>query len=480
MHIPAGAKVWITALLLILAGCNVYNPDGGGDATSDPLANGEELYRKGRFAQAMASFAAAIAADSNSSLAYYGYAKATARFYRLDNLGILNDLEATQAGASFAFTEGHSDSLLTLRLQAAARIRRALYLLTDRDTLSRWFAYVGDSASRAARADTARDARIAFMRDYLEKADAGAPGYRARDKFPLTDFRMPYDKVIVDFAAFETMYVFTRFRDLNGNGIIDSADNLMNELSFTKGEGGFAIDSLSKIADELEGDPEATQDLNGLIQGMQSGLGDISQLAQLIGFSGSGDTAGGADGETSTNIESVLRGMGEAILFYQFGDQLDNDGDGCVDEEILDDKDNDGDGYVDEDARITVNTLFERADNDRNGRMNDSGWVNDSAALVPLEDPIGPRVTPGQPNPHLLAFVHRFHTLHPDSTGRFVKIHKGDANHDLRVKIQRDSLALPSRRSLPYYAAKLDSAKALVGGCWRNYAAPGSGKRARR
>jgi hypothetical protein len=480
MHIPAGAKVWIAALLLILAGCNVYNPDGEGDATADPLTNGEELYRKGRFAQAMASFSAAIAADSNNSLAYYGYAKATARFYRLDNLGILNDLEATQVGASFAFTEGHSDSLLTLRLQAASRIRRVLYLLTDRDTLSRWYAYIRDSTSKAARSDTARDARIAFMRDYLEKADADEPGYRARNKFPLTDFRMPYDKVIVDFAAFEMMYVFTRFRDLNRNGIIDSADNLIHELSFTKGEGGFAIDSLSKIADDLEGDPQATEDLNGLIQGMQSGLGDIAQLAQLIGLGGSGDTAGGAGGEASTNIDSVITSMGEAILFYQFADQLDNDGDGCVDEEVLDDKDNDGDGYVDEDARITLNPLFERTDNDHNGRMNDSGWVNDSTAFVLLEDPIGPRITPGQPNRHLLAFVHRFYTLHPDSAGRFVKIPKGDARHDLRVKIQRDSLALPSRWSLPNYAAKLDSAKTLVGGCWRNYAAPGLGKRARR
>ena len=101
--------------------------------------------------------------------------------------------------------------------------------------------------------------------------------------------------------------------------------------------------------------------------------------------------------------------------------------------------------------------------------MNDSGWVNDSTVFVPLEDPIGSRITPGQPNRHVLAFVHRFYTQHPDSVGKFVKIHKGDAAIGLRTRIQRDSLAVPSRWSLPNYARKLDSAKTLVGGCWRNY-----------
>ncbi len=482
MGITRWARGAAAAALLVVAGCNLYNPSGTGDASDNPLQNGAEQYRRGEFAAAMVSFSAAIAADSNSSLAYYWYAKATARFYKLDNLSLLNDLEDTQAGVSFAFIEGHSDSVLTMRMQAASRVRRVLYLLTDRDTLSRWYNYLQDSTRRTARADTLRDRRIGFIKAYLDSADAGRPGYRPRDRFPLTDFRMPYNKVIVDFTAFEMMYVFTsKLRDLDQNDIIDSNDNLLAQLSFGKGEGGFSIDSLSKIAGTLETDPQATENLNGLIQGMQSGLVDISLLAGLIGAPSSGDTSKGAGTEASTNIDSVISGMGDAIVFYQFGDKIDNDGDGCIDEEILDDKDNDGDGFVDEDARITVHTLFERADNDHNGKVNDSGWVNDHTAFVPLEDKIGPNhVTPAQPYPYILAFIHNFYTQYPDSTGNFIKIHKGASNMALRTKIQKDSLALPSRWNLPNYAQKLDSAKALVGGCWRNYTAPGPGKRARK
>jgi hypothetical protein len=283
------------------------------------------------------------------------------------------------------------------------------------------------------------------------------------------------------------MYLFTsKLRDLDQNDTIDSRDDLLTQLSFGKGSGGFAIDSLSKIAGDLETDPEATENLNGLIQGMQSGLVDISLLAQLISFSSTPtDTTkdGGAGKQTSTNIDSVINSLGDAIVFYQFGDQADNDGDGCIDEEILDDKDNDGDGFVDEDARITVSTLFENSDNDHNGRINDSGFVSTFLGPVrlPLEDKIGPdHLTATQTNPNILAFVHQFYVDHPDSTGNFIKIHKGDATMSLRTRIQKDSLALPSRWNLPNYRQKLDSAKAMVGGCWRNYTVSGAGKRAPR
>jgi hypothetical protein len=51
-----------------------------------------------------------------------------------------------------------------------------------------------------------------------------------------------------------------------------------------------------------------------------------------------------------------------------------------------------------------------------------------------------------------------------------VKIRKDDATIALRIAVQKDSLATrsPSELAGPY-KAKLDSAKALVGGCWRSY-----------
>jgi tetratricopeptide (TPR) repeat protein len=466
----ATCAVFLGALLL--NGCNLFNPQGDGSLSEDPQASGEILYRQGRFAAAMAAFDQAIRADSTNSMAYYWYAKATARHYKLDNLGVLNDLEETQTTGRFAFVEGRSDSLMNLRLAAAVKVRRVLGTLINRDTLTRWYGYVRDSSSSAARGDTLRDARIAWMQQYLGLADAGTPGYRARDRFPLTDFRMPYERLIVDFTALDMMYVLTsKLRDLDKNDTIDARDDLLKDLSFGK-DGGFAIDSLGKIADDLETDPEAVENLNNLIQGMQSGLEGISALAQLMAQASANDTGGGAGGQASKNIDSVISSLGENVVFFQFGDEVDNDGDGCVDEEVLDDRDNDDDGFVDEDARITVNTLFERADNDRNGLVNDSGLVN-GTVRAPLEDRIGiAQATPAQPHSYILAFVHNFYTQFPDSAGKFVKIRKGSDRMSLRTRIQKDSLGLASRKLLPTYAQKLDSAKTLIGGCWRNFPAP--------
>src|SRR5690606_30747002 len=115
----------------------------------------------------------------------------------------------------------HEDSLLTLRLQAAAQVRRVLKILTDRDTLTRWYLYLTDSTSEEARADTAFAARRLFIEDYLVKADLGLPGYRKRSKFPLTDFRQPYTNIIIDYAAFDLLYTMTQLYDLDRNDTID-------------------------------------------------------------------------------------------------------------------------------------------------------------------------------------------------------------------------------------------------------------------
>ena len=40
-----------------------------------------------------------------------------------------------------------------------------------------------------------------------------------------------------------------------------------------------------------------------------------------------------------------------------FSDMIDDDGDGCIDEEIYDGEDNDGDGEVDEDLRDKTNEI---------------------------------------------------------------------------------------------------------------------------
>jgi tetratricopeptide (TPR) repeat protein len=472
---------WLHSFALIavitVTGCNIFNPDGEGDpGDAQPLTVAQEYLRNGQYAKAMSAFDRAIRQDSTNSLAYYGYAKAAILLYKLDKLAILNDMEATAENPeAFAFLQ-HSDSVLTLRLQAASRVRLVLGRLTDRDTLTRWYRYLSDS-SETALEDTAYAQRRMFMEQYLSDADIGIPGKRTRNKFPLTDSRMPYDHIVLDYTAFDLLYTITRLYDFDQNDTVDSRDAIMKKLKFgsTAGEGGgFNIDSLSNIAGDLENDSGAAENLNSLISSMQSGLLGTSQLAGLIGAGGGGEEAdsGSADAEAGANLDSVISSLGDAILFYQFGDKLDNDGDGCVDEEILDEKDNDLDGFVDEDARVIPDDKPDGVDNDRNGKKDPFNPPfpfpagNDS-----LEARVGIAVDPI--NPGTLGFVKAFMDTTTSPNNIWVKIKKDNsADMPLRLALQKDSLAvrIPIGGPVPdSLVVKLSNAKNLVGGCWRNY-----------
>lgn len=477
------------AAILAATGCNIFNPSGEGDpGAADPRSLGEEYFRQGQYAKAMSAFEKAIAQDSTNSMAYYGYAKSAVFLYKLDRLGIFDDMQATvDDPTKFAFLQ-HDDAILTLRMQAASKVRKVLSILTERDTLTRWWRYTFDSTSAEARSDTNFAARRDFISLYLATQDQVPGSSRNRRKFPLTDFQMPYNNVIVDYTAFQLLYTITGLYDLDRNDTIDARDALMKKLQFGS-SGGFGIDSLSTIAGDLENDTATAQNLNALISGMQSGLLSTSSLASLIAPPSAGSDSGGASQQTGANIDSVIGSMGDAVLFYQFGDKLDNDGDGCVDEEILDEKDNDLDGYVDEDARVIPPNKPDGVDNDHDGRKDP---VHPPLPFPAGDDSLGREDTVGtatySARPYVLGFVYAYldtalqngqpeKNLADFNKTTWVKIKKGAASEDLKARfdVQKDSLLTkvntsgPSVGRLPNtYAAKLQNARSTVGGCWRN------------
>ncbi len=445
--------LFVLAALATLSGCNLFNPGGGesgssvcelGD-TDCHMTLGQQRLNNKNFAGAMRSFERAIASDSTRSLAYYSYAKAVGFRFNLDRIQILTDLSNASSEGPMAFL-GHPDEDLTNRLLAGSRARRALALLTDRDTLTRWYNYLNASSDDTTDPEFAN--RVAFMEQYLIKADLDSAGYRRRGDFPLSDLVMGYSAVVLDYTAYEILYTITRLYDLDGNDTINEADAMMKKLLFNK-DGTFG--NLDSLASDLE-DSATAANFNTLIQNMQSGLATSSQLAQLIA-PGSGD--GGASDEASENVDSVIANLGDAVLFYQFGDGKDNDGDGCIDEEVLDEKDNDGDGFVDEDARTLYNPFNLGA-----GRHDNRGSSGDTVGTTTFR---GNTV-------NFVAFVHQFYQDNPSLDSHFVKIKKDGEQMDFRLRIQRDSLTQRSAAQLAGpLAAKLDSAKTLIGGCWRYY-----------
>lgn len=478
---------------LVVAGCNIFNPSGAGDPGETNLnQQGEEYFRRGQYAKAMQAFERAIAKDSTNSMAYYGYAKSAVQFYKLDKIGVINDVEATaKEPASFAFLQ-HSDSLLTLRLQASFHVRRVLGLLTDRDSLTRWYNYLTDSSANVPGTDdydSLYTQRRDFISQYLVYASfPDSTRYRRPGSFPLTDFRMPARNILIDYTALELLYTITRLYDLNRDNVIDSSDALMKKLKFGSSN-GFQIDSLSNIAEDLENDSAAAADLNILISSLGSGLINTSQLASMMGGDKKGDTTS-TESQTTGNMDSVITSLGDAVMYYQFGDQIDNDGDGCIDEEILDERDNDFDGYIDEDARTIPATKSDGVDNDLNGRMDPLFPEQPSpypAGNDSLEAPVGDAVYPGRG--YVLGFVYTYldttyrmvsgnpvkerDLAAPDILSSWVRIKKGAPDDQLKIRmdIQRDSLLnrrLPSGRLPDSLFSKLQNARTEVGGCWRN------------
>lgn len=208
------------------------------------LREAEEHYQQKRFAQAMLAYEQALALDSSLSMAYYGHAKAAIGFHGIDALELYQEFQsANNTGNLSAFLD-HPDTVLTRRLQASGRVRRMLGMLADRDSLTRWHAYVTeDPPSPEALGDPLYGTRRAFMIDYLDKALQGIPGYRPARAFPLSDRKIAASAVATEYVMFEMIHTITRIYDFDRNDTIDARDSVMKRLS-----GGLTVppvDSLS-------------------------------------------------------------------------------------------------------------------------------------------------------------------------------------------------------------------------------------------
>ncbi len=477
------------AALALFVGCNIFNPSGDGDAGSDSQANlskGEELYRQRDFAGAMAAFSTAINLDSNNSMAYYGYAKAVVHLPRpgfphgLDPLTLLKDFDDSSSDSATIPFLNHRNDTLSLRLQVASQVNKVLSILTKRDTLTTFFNYLQDTASPSARRkDSLRDdqypSRVSFMKKYLAKAAADSAGYYKSSRFPLTDYAMPYAKFQLDFVGIRVVKGVMLIRDLDGNDTIDSRDDLTKKL-LLGGSGGLNNDSLKSLGNSMYGTSDsAIQNRNNINNLLQRSGSDISSAGELLSaFSPKKDSTDTSSG--GNNIDGVVSSLGKTLTFYQFGDEKDNDGDGCIDEEVLDSKDNDEDGFVEEDARLNAPTdtfnFSDLIDNNHDGVNNTTSILLRAYDPLNKEAPVGPLINSAHPG--YLGFVNSFYSAnstHPEST--WVHIRKGadDSLMELRLHFQNDSLLKsPTKIGVGgVLRPQLDSARALIGGCWRNY-----------
>lgn len=472
-------SLWTAATgLLVLAGCNIFNPNGAEESScpSDNaecyIALGQSLINKEDFDAAAAAYSKAIAIDSTKSEAYWGFGTAIKFKYNLTLPDLLSDIEkATDTGSNGGIASflSLSNTQIEKRVQLGTRIARVMGLLAERDSLTKWWQYLTDSTNKGTDPNFAT--RKAFIIAYLA-ANSAHPS-RSGAHFPLSDGKKSYNDAKLQYMPYLLYSATLGSCDLGEPGVFTDSDREWCGVLLR----GATSDSgllLGDLTEKMKDDTVFQQDVNNKILDIQNGVSDLATLLSQFAPGQTVDTSGGAPAQTQGNIDSIVSSLGQTMVFYQFGDRLDNDGDGCVDEEILDEFDNDLDGFIDEDARLKDGNSpssippSDSVNNDHAGQTDDA-----------LENRVGAILSPNRP--YILTFVYSYlstnlETLTPEEQTTWVKIKKprpqdppNDAQMALRIAVQNDSLALPGASSKLGYAAKLQNAKTVVGGCWRNY-----------
>ena len=288
-------------LLLLLGSCNTYNPSGKGDPenTDEWIAQGQAQLRASQFDAAKSSFGHVLANDSDNVDAWTGYTKSVAG----GNLDI--------------------GVLLKELLDAENQNRKPLWEmpLPGKNTLYHGIAPVLGALELWAR------------RDSLHHATMGPDRVRERGFLTLA-------------------YAMLTLWDSNRDGNIDSTNDIVAITLFKT----LPIEA-NPLLPGSGFTPNFTSTPNFFVSGT-SGMPDTARIGQfnrlllrvdtqfqVVKAIAKQDTAMAAAFKATDGLNPY------ALTSFQVGDGIDNDLDGCVDEEIADGVDNDGDRLIDEDTR---------------------------------------------------------------------------------------------------------------------------------
>jgi hypothetical protein len=318
------SRRWSPALALLavfglIGGCNIFNPSGTGTYPSndpDQLVDaGQRALNEQRFADAYADFSKALLLDSTKSLAYQGLAKAglSKDGFSIAKLVKLADTISNASDADkLSILIGLGDTGITNIYRPIMRVASIYARLNRRDSL-----HLTDGV---------------FSRDLIQYELTTILANRSY--FYLIDANR--DTVIQpgELAGLKLM-------DLVSSG--NTSNLQLNAQSLLEQS---TVDSVTGAL------PDSTKDnINGILTNVANIAQDTALLSSLAS-----SILGGSDSTTSSinkSAQTFIQQLGSSTSFYLINDSLDNDGDGCINEEIFGDSvDNDGDGMQDEDGRV--------------------------------------------------------------------------------------------------------------------------------
>lgn len=450
---PKSLLACLGLTLFGIGACNLFNPSGEGQLDGDAanlVAVGEARMRDRDFQGAYEAFSKALAADPRTSLAWHGLSKASV------------------ARDSLPITE------LIRRAQELGNLQP------------------GDKMPFLTEADSVKNR---FYKPLLRLQDI-LSRFRVRDSMGATDGIYRYKRSETDLLIAANLGLVMKLGDLNRDTLFDSRDNLLKGAFDSISSGGIkpsAISADSFLSTGADGTPDTTgavsaqkvADFNTFLGGMSEDLEsnravlkDAIKTAAVAPKDSTDTTSATPADEEDLNakIDNFLESAGGAIVFWKLNDSLDNDGDGCTDEDVWgDQKDNDGDGIVDEDARAsylfpglvpTAGMPFARAPddgirNDRNRTVGDSvkfvtGTDDDDSGYFVWADDKG--------RTRAFASIVWADPTKDSVYARIVRENPSkSASEQLektRNTIRLQVLALPPARRIVEGAAR-------IGGCWR-------------
>jgi len=477
----------IASLVLVACGDNLFgSSSGNSDCGSDIKClrlDAENAFRRGDDSAAIKICSKILSIDSTVSFGYFGIAKSSLWGNGINPLSMFSTIRPSDDQCPFM---GDSIKTRDNYFQAMKMIVPVLSALDRRDTLTalyeRYKKGEKDSTITAFKDMFCSGSNAQNCRDTTDK----------REPFPLSDreYKRSYFRGILFLSSFTKW--FLGFFDTNGDG------------NLTGSPGDFPITARCPT-DPVTGEMNVVIDTKQVLDDWQNGLNnyydcvktckkDCNCKEMLSDVTDEADNLnktidgfGDPDSDDFKDLENILNGWGitdtgeidnslkaeidkyrSYAVFYKVGTHIDEDGDGCIDEDLLDGQDNDGDGLPNANARLALtdpeSPYF--GYNDINNSMSGSNprIYNDTldkpVRLRPpvriCNDPKCSKSTELWGDGDFVTVIGFTQQKYPDGSKYWTS-----NEADLKLEVARDTVCPPK--------ISLSERKQKIGGCWPYY-----------
>lgn len=306
-------NLWAYAAIVLttgIIGCNLFNPTEEANINSDDtdalIYEGYIHFRNAEYSVSRDYFERALNVDSTLSEAWYGLSKSVLNQQNLNVFELLKYANSKNGQSGFM---SMSDATVKKYSDGIDSVMVVLNEFVDRDSTDR------------------TDKKVTF--------NTISASYTV---LHLTKAAFLMKNASQDLTSMFHVTTNPPSIDIDWNNLKNAGESTV-ELFSTLGDIGKAVKADPSIATEVIRSyvPEA-------YVLSDSGLTDATMMMANYLIT------------ASNTVEKSSEGI---LSYVSMGDKIDNDGDGCIDEEIADGQDNDGDGLVDEDMRPNATMVFE-------------------------------------------------------------------------------------------------------------------------